>query len=153
VAIRGGEARNRYTRRYYPLPPPFFCREESATRTVGIRQRRESRRHSIRAGGRFSGVAALAGLSPAPSGEFPKPRRIWRQDSRQEKLQTRTARAMDRDDKRDIHLLLQNDMLALPIFHHAESLQGADNVVRIDCHFFADIWNKMVIEVGFILIR
>lgn len=30
-------------------------------------------------------------------------------------------------------------MLALPVLHHAEGLQSADNVVRVDGHFLADI--------------
>jgi len=58
---------------------------------------------------------------------------------------------MDYDDKWDAHLLLQDDVLALPIFHHAEGLQGADDVVRIDRHFFADVWRKKII-IGFILL-
>lgn len=33
-------------------------------------------------------------------------------------------------------------MLALPVLHHAEGLQSADNIVRVDGHFLADICVK-----------
>jgi len=146
VAIRGGEARNRYTRRYYP-PPSFFLsrgkrdenrRDSSATRVATTL---DPRAGDFRASPRSPAYRRLLAASFRSRDESGG--RI-----REGEAGERTARAMDRDDKWDTHLLLQNDMLALPIFHHAESLQGADNVVRIDCHFFADIWKKII---GFIL--
>lgn len=33
------------------------------------------------------------------------------------------------------HLLLQDDVLSLPVLHHSESLQCANDVVRVDGHF------------------
>ena len=33
------------------------------------------------------------------------------------------------------HLLLQDNVLSFPIFHHAKSLQCADDVIRVDGHF------------------
>lgn len=46
-------------------------------------------------------------------------------------------RAEDRG--RRAYLFFENDMLPLPVLHHAEGLQRADDVVRVDRHLLADI--------------
>lgn len=38
-------------------------------------------------------------------------------------------------------LLLEDDVLALPVLHHAEGLQRADDVVRVDGHLLTDVFD------------
>ena len=39
-------------------------------------------------------------------------------------------------------LLLQNHVLAFPVLDHAQVLQGADNVVRVDSHLLAKVLDR-----------
>jgi hypothetical protein len=48
--------------------------------------------------------------------------------------------------RRASHLLLQDDVLSLPVFHHAKCLQCADDVIRIDRHFLQREEKKIMFE-------
>ena len=44
------------------------------------------------------------------------------------------------------YLLLQYDVLPLPVFHHAQCLKSAYNVVRVDGHLLTDVCKHRIIS-------